>query len=330
MLKFLFSIFLFCSFLGSEEGKVINPVTDVCWDCLFPITISGKSVTPGSKDLETHNDRVCVCSGTPPIVGVPITFWEPAYVVDVTRHAYKLIGLGGVTIGKETVKNRGYAGSSTTNGSTSFYQTHLYKYPILSILGLYPGLKRCLENTKLDCEYFSELDHSWSDDSFSHILTPEAGLFGSSAAQLACMADCAASNTKSPLNDLFWCAGCQGSLYPLTGTISHHISGIQASSLILYRVLAKLHRTSILKAFRKGNFCEQEFLPLIKKDAYKTQLVYPIAQTKGNCHALGKSDVIWGLGKSYPKGGEDFVYLIWKKKQCCLDALEPALFGGGR
>ncbi|MCB1073690.1 MAG: TraU family protein, partial [Chlamydiia bacterium] len=57
---------------------------------------------------------------------------------------------------------------------------------------------------------------------------------------------------------------------------------------------------------------------------YKTQLTYPIAQTKGPCNALGRSDVLWGGGKSFPYGGEDFVYLIWTKKHCCLDPYKIA------
>ncbi len=66
-------------------------------------------------------------------------------------------------------------------------------------------------------------------------------------------------------------------------------------------------------------------MPIIKKSMYKTQLAYPIAQTNGSCHALGKSDALWGVGKSYPVNGEDFVYIIWTKKQCCLDAVKPVL-----
>ena len=86
----------------------------------------------------------------------------------------------------------------------------------------------------------------------------------------------------------------------------------------------------MLKGYEKNEFCEAKYLPVIKKSLYKTQLVYPIPQTKGQCHPLGKTDLIWGAGKSYPNGGEDFVYLVWVKKQCCLDAVKPITAIGGK
>jgi len=92
----------------------------------------------------------------------------------------------------------------------------------------------------------------------------------------------------------------------------------------MYRLLAKLHRSMLLKGFAEKNFCEAKFLPIIKKSLYKTQLIHPKAQKKGPCHALGKTDLIWGMGKSYPYKGEDFVYLIWTKNQCCLDTVKAA------
>jgi conjugal transfer pilus assembly protein TraU len=175
----------------------------------------------------------------------------------------------------------------------------------------------------------SEFDILWNNDRAAVILDPEAALFGNPLAQAACIADCAESNFNVPDDKLFWCAGCQGSLYPFTGSVAHHVGGLQASSLLVQRTIAKLHRSSVLKGFNKEDFCEPRVLPIIKKSLYKTQLVFPVPQTKGPCHALGKSDQLWGVGKSFPYGGEDFVYLLWIKKQCCLDAVKPAATAGG-
>src|ERR1700722_11139743 len=93
-----------------QADTIVNPITDVCWECLFPITVSGVNVFPGTQDLSSHHTRICACSGTPPKLGIPLTFWEPMRLVDVTRHAYKLIGLGGVSIGNASVKNRDSVG----------------------------------------------------------------------------------------------------------------------------------------------------------------------------------------------------------------------------
>lgn len=328
MRKVLTLLLLYCFPLFSSEGKFVNPITDICWECVFPITVSGVNITPGYKDQTSYFKKVCICSGIPPKVGIPITFWEPSLLIDVTRHPYKLLGMGGISVGKESIKNRGTVSISGDGTRSSFYHVHLYKYPIFALLDIFTDFSSCVEKEEFDVAYMSELDPLWNDDHLALIVNPEAGFFGSRLAHAACFADCAASSAGKPLDKLFWCAGCEGSLYPFTGTVSHHVGGIQASSLLVHRLLAKLHRSLALKGYDEGEFCEAKYMPIIKKSLYKTQLVQPIPQTKGPCHPLGKSDVLWGSGKSYPKGGEDFVYLIWKKKQCCLDAVKPAAGGG--
>jgi conjugal transfer pilus assembly protein TraU len=329
MIRLYLILLLIFSKLSANEGHLINPLTDICWDCLFPITVSGINVTPGNKDFSSHQQPICICSGTPPKIGVPLTLWEPTRIVDVTRHAYKLMGLGGISIGSENIKNRGSVGmQDETSTQHSFYHVHWYEYPILSLLEILTDFS-CLEKGQIDMCYMSEFDILWNNDRAAVILDPEAALFGNPLAQAACIADCAESNFNVPDDKLFWCAGCQGSLYPFTGSVAHHVGGLQASSLLVQRTIAKLHRSSVLKGFNKEDFCEPRVLPIIKKSLYKTQLVFPVPQTKGQCHALGKSDQLWGVGKSFPYGGEDFVYLLWIKKQCCLDAVKPAATAGG-
>ncbi len=303
----------------------LNPITDVCWECLFPITVGSVNVTPGYKDQTLYKTPVCVCGGLPPKVGIPLTFWEPRTLIDVTRHPYKLIGLGGISIGKESVKNRG-AVSIVADGpsQSSFYHVHWYSFPLLTLLEIFTDFE-CLDKGEMDVVYLSELDPLWNDDNLSFIFNAEAALFSSPMAHIACVADGAAANFKRPLDALFWCAGCEGSLYPLNGTVAHHVGGIQASALLVHRLIAKMHRALQQKGYNEDDFCQARLMPLIKKSLYKTQLVYPIPQTKEECHPLGRSDMLWGSGKSYPKEGEDFAYLIWTKKQCCLDAVKPAL-----
>jgi conjugal transfer pilus assembly protein TraU len=306
--------------LLGTEGKIINPITDVCWECLFPITVGGVNVTPSHQDQIHYSQIICKCPGLPPKIGVPMSFWEPSYLVDVTRHAYKLIGLGGVAIGEESVKNRGCIGLLADGpAQNSFYQCHLYSFPIIALLEILTDFS-CVSKGDLELAYFSELDPTWADDRLALITNPEAGFFANPLAQVACVADCAAATAGKPLDKLFWCGGCEGSLYPYSGTVAHHVGACQASALLTHRVIAKLHRAYLLKGYEEDNFCEGDYMPILKKSLYKTQLAYPISQTSGACHPLGKSDLLWGVGKSYPHGGEDFVYLLWVKKQCCLDA----------
>lgn len=307
-------------------GDLINPITDICWECIFPITLSGINITPGIKDFAHYNTPICICAGTPPKIGIPITFWEPVRLVDVTRHPYTLVGLGGIKLSTSKLKDRGSVSAiAEAPSQTSFHHVHYYTYPILSLLGVLTDLQ-CIEKGELDIAYMSEFDPLWCDDSLQNIFNPEVFLFSNPLAQLACLADCTQSSLNKPEDKLFWCAGCLGSLYPFGGHISHHVGPLQSSSLLVHRCLAKLHRMGIVKGHEENDFCEAHSMPIIKKSLYKTQILRPIPQTNGACHALGKSEQLWGIGKTYPYGGEDdFVYLIWMKKQCCLDAVQPIL-----
>lgn len=319
---FFAAVLMLCSFEVRAEGKFINPFTDVCWKCLFPIHIAGGNITPKYGDFTKYKKKyTCHCKGG--LIGVPVAFWEPTRMVDVTRTPYKLIGLGGVSIGKPGLNRGGVKSTTPEIESSSFYHVHYYHFPILGLLDL--GLSFvCEDKMPLDLGYMSEFDPFWGGDKWNTIINPEIALFANPLSQAACVADCGFSSFQKPLNHLFWCAGCHGSLYPLTGNISQHKGGIQASSLLVHRVLAKLHGWQVLRIFDDNNYCESRRSYRIKKSAYKTQLVHPIAQTKGPCNALGRSDLFWGIGKTYPYGGEDFAYIIWTKKHCCIDPVKIA------
>ena len=326
MLKF---ILLFLTLTTFANSKMINPITDVCWDCVFPITIAGINVSETTEINEKDYQTFCFCKGTPPKAGIPSSFWEPLYMIDVTTHAFKLVGLGGIEVFPESSRDRGSSGIIADGPSKqSFYQSHFYQFPLFALLEILTDFV-CISKEEMGIPFFSELDPTWKDDQLALILNPEAGFFSNPVTQGICAIDCLSATANVALDKLFWCAGCQGSLYPLNGTVAHHVGTCQATSLIAHRVIAKLHRAFQLKGFSENDYCESKFMPIIKKSIYKTQITHPIPQTSGNCHPLGSSDVLWGAFKTYPYGGEDVVYLIWSKKQCCLDAIKAAMVAGG-
>lgn len=306
----------------SAEGKFINPVTDICWKCIFPIHVSGVNTTPGYKDHSKYSKRVCFCPGTPPKFGVPIAFWEPVALIDVTRTPFKSIALGGIALSSSTARHRGGLSHVGESNRHSFYNVHYYKFPLLGFLGLLPGFSCPESGSDISINYISELDPFWEDD--NHILNPEAFLFDNPLAHIACTPDCVSASLDEPRDELFWCAGCSGSLYPLIGHMTHHVGAVQASHLLVHRLLSKLHSTGLMMGAKDDDFCDKVAYPRIKKSLYKTQLTHPIPNTQGPCNRLGKSDILWGTGKSYPYEGEDFVYLIWTKKHCCLDSVKAA------
>ena len=153
--------------------------------------------------------------------------------------------LGGLTIDPGLPAARGRTGSSGGDGASgSVWHVHYYVYPLLSWIGALLDLG-CLEAGGLDIAWTSELDPAWLDDELSFLLNPEAALFANLPAQAACAADCAASSAGLPLDPLFWCAGCQGGMYPLTGNVAAHVGGVQASLLAAQRLVYRLHRLGI-------------------------------------------------------------------------------------
>lgn len=335
ILEDFFKRLLVCSILlllaaqeiqASCQGRFVNPLTDICWSCLFPITIGGVNVSgSGYEDTPNPSGFLCMCP-RPPLnlltPGVPVSFWEPARLVDVTRTPYCLINMGGIQMaggnrmqGRGTVADKGHAGGL----KRSFYQVHWYVYPVIYWLELLTDFI-CLEKASFDVAYLTELDPLWNDDETGFILNPEAVLFGNPIAQAACAADCGLASIGFPNDVLFWCGGCQGSLYPFSGTIAAHVGGVQASLLTVQRFMAKLHRELLLHGYmgREGQ-CQKYPMPIIKKTQYKTQMVYPIPSTgRGGCHPLGRSETLWATGREFPYQGEDFGYLIWRKRNCCV------------
>ena len=68
--------------------------------------------------------------------------------------------------------------------------------------------------------------------------------------------------------------------------------------------------------------CGPYFAPVMDKTAYKTQLTYPIPNTgkEGGkcCQPFGRTTVTWGAGKEYPVRGEDFAFMLFRKRNCCV------------
>jgi len=332
MRQFFLFIVLFSQLFG--EDAFINPITDICWECVFPMTIAGVQSEKSDRGFEairnlkpSQNQRkdkqlFCFCRGIPPRPGIPISFWEPVKLIDVTKEAYKLVGMGGVKIGNSSLKNRGTI-KSGLGSKTSFSHVHIYDYPVFALLEILTDFA-CIETGEFELSYFSELDYTWYDDSLSNILNPEVALFANPLAQAACITDCVASTANKPLDKLFWCGGCHGSIYPFSGTVSSHIGLLQEALLLSQRSIAKMHRTGFLKGYKEGDYCEKSYMPIWQKSLYKIQIASPVPQTSGECPSLGGSEVLWGVGKSYPKEGEEFVFVLWSKKQCCLDAVKIA------
>lgn len=296
-------------------GRFINPVTDVCWECIFPISIGGaKLFSSGNPDTDNPSMPICACGTPVPRVGFAAGFWEPVRLVDVTKKPFCFPNLGGMEFDPGINIGNGAVSASSKHG-TAFWHVHWYAYPLLYWLEVLTDFA-CLENTSFDLAYLTELDPLWNDDALTFILNPEALLFANPMAQAACGADCMASSTGKPIDSLFWCAGCQGSMYPLNGHVQAHTGAVQSGLLAVERFTYKLHR-EMLEWGTAGSkaLCHKYPMPIMKKSQYRVQLTVPVPS---GCHPYGKSTTFYEANKEIPVVGEDFGFLVWRKRNCCV------------
>ena len=318
------------------HGKFANPITDYCWSCSFPIGIGHMAKVTMNQDENNSSiggsNIFCACTD-PPKIGFRSSFWEPSRLVDVTRTPYCFVGLGGVEIdfGIDAPRHAQTA-SVSKDGGHAFYQMHWYTNPLMFWLEVLMD-HNCLERGVFDLAYMTELDPLWADSEISFILNPDVVLWGNPVAQAACALDCVAATAMGfGRDELFWCSGCQGSMFPLNGWVGSKIGAVQAGSLLTARLTMKLHRELLMwAASGEDGQCGYYPQPVMMKSNYKYHMVYPIPQTEkidGKCcQPFGRSSVLWGAGKEYPVKGEDFTYQIFRKRDCCagniLNAVLP-------
>ena len=307
-------------------GRLVNPITDICWSCILPISLGAAPVVPGTTaDTINYPSPICTCPVPPPVfvrVGLAIGYWEPIRLVDVTKEPFCFVGIGGLKIDPGISIGAGgdpEVGADTERNPAT-WTVHWYNYPAFALLELIlDGL--CLELTQsFDVAYITEVDPLWQDDELTFILDPESILFGNLIAQAACAADCLSASLWLPLDPLFWCAGCQGGMYPVNGKVITHNTSIQSSALVVSRMIYKLHRETALPITSGPEaICEAIPSPMIKKSQYRTQLTVPVPTIDPilGCNQLGKSTFFWESYREIPVNGEDFNYLIWRKRTCC-------------
>lgn len=302
--------------------RFLNPITEVCWDCIFPISIGAINLNLGTSRPDTQNQSfpLCICPGIPPRLGLSIGLWEPARLVDVANEAGCFVNMGFdmdfglLSLGKSsaTQHNGGSTGSS--------WQAHYYFYPLISWLGvIVDGL--CMQNAQFDVAYISEIDPLWQDAELNNLINPEAILFANPIAQAACSADCVrASSGNLPMDQLFWCTGCGGSIYPIQGDVAAHVGGVMASQVVATKMVARMHRLLIARQTASTSaLCQTRSQPVIQKSQYRMQITRPVPKTSGRyaCGPIGFSSQYIDRLREFPFKGESFGWLFWRKRNCC-------------
>lgn len=303
-------------------------IGQVCWRCVLPLSLGAMPIANigHQVDIENPASPVCVCPGWPPRYGLTFGFWEPSILAEVVRTPYCMPSLGGAILSASLTTPRHGRARPTAAGAggadAAFYQAHHYIFPLFWILGVSTD-NPCLMQVPWDIGYLTELDPTWNKPELSSIFNAEAGLFASPIAIAACAADCVAATFHTGIEALFWCAGCQGSLYPQTGWVAHHNGLVDSTLLTTQRLMFKLHKSLISWRYHTAAaLCGPVPDVVMDHRAYKTQMLGPIPNTRtvlGKCcQPFGANSVSWRAGKEFPIQGEDALYLLFRKRNCCF------------
>lgn len=325
-LVLLFAVPTFAFGQSSCNGHFINLLNEVCWDCVFPMTLGGISMNfgfsnSGDYDSGASKSPICFCANSL-MVGTPMSLWEPAMMFDVTDKAgcMPLLGTSITTpintneYGSVTNSQKPIKGSSRT----AFMHVNEYINPILTTIGLLYD-SPCLDNRSYDIPYMSWADPSYSDDSMSLLLTPWAYPFTSILAVAAEGPDAIAANINFPLASLFWVAGSWGAIYPTTGNVATYHSQEQTNHLLITRLLAKLHATGLQQSTAGQSAlasCGALGVPEFIMDKRQYKISRSLPYMDNMCMPIGRSTILEESGTSRPQD-KDYGYIVFRKKDCC-------------
>jgi len=319
------------------ENMFPDLINDINYNNLLPLRLGGKIVLNGnipdnvdSENPDDYNPSSYDCNCTvnnKTYYGVYTSFWEPARVIEVTMKPGCFNFLFGIDMSDSLnlFGATGERGNTTTPGDKVFYNVHLYSIPLLTVLDLIKDMDFCSDwMSQIDIMFFTEADPMWNDEELQLWINPEAAVFANPIATALCAVDCLTASATFPLNAFYWCAGCWGNMYPFSGSTGATGSPPRTTSLLASRILAKLARDPIPPAMEldtsgsvaKCGDLTSMIRPVIKKSQYRFQLLKPIPENGG--HPLGQSTFLWGEWKNIPGPNETYIYLIWRKRNCCL------------
>ena len=313
---------------GCINAKIIGGalLTDICWSCVFPIRIAGVNISggQGSDRIPTGaaKQRFCMCHDNQgvPRPGVVTSLWEPAYLVEYQR----VPGCSSVLNGMRLPFNRLFQGTErheeedVGDGQKTFRHYHFYSFPIMLMLDMWvPAHCNPGGYHDLDLMYLSELDPTWNNDMLAYFTNFEATLIANPAGMAACIPDAPAALMGHPIEQLWWCAGAWGTLYPLSGNVNGRSGILRTTSLMATKTIAALHRRGVMwGTMGEANKCGGKVMPRFPKSQYRMTLMYPRPETHSS-HVIGEPIMKWGTNRTIPSVGEDPIYIIWRWIDCC-------------
>jgi len=294
--------------------EMMNPWTDVAWNCIYPLRIGGVSYGPSGTEPSNGGKTVspvCTCpTATIPRVGLGVYFWDPSRMIDTVSDPWCIMPLGSKIM--DTGGKLGGALNNNEGQSRAFQQVHYTIFPAWNILGMFYDIP-CIQEKSFDILFATEVMPTWNNEFVSMLVNPEAVLFANPFASLACAADALMTISGFPVNSLFWCMGSWGSTYPLAGSITAP-DYVTANAGLAARSTYLLARLGILREYDTSG-CYSTYAPIWTKDSYKFQLVKPVRDS--SCRPIGQTGLLWSSYKHPPMGGDNFMWMQFRRMNCC-------------
>ena len=307
------------------KDAIFDPITDICWDCMWPARIGANVFGTGSESTPGLTDPpACVCPSTTGVtVGVSVAFWEQSRMVETVKDAYCFPSMGASMMGSNASallsgSQRSEAASDETNYASQ--QVHYYILPVWQLMDLFTDFP-CVEKKPYDLASITEVDPTWNDDLLSFILSPESMLFSNMITQISCAADSVAANIGDPLDPEFYCLGSWGSTYPLSGSTIES-NPLSYNAQLASRMVFKMGREGLLFDTAVNQCATDGVLsPIMVKSHYRLQVAKP--QRGNSCVPIGRSSFIWGAGKNPPFGTasnapDNFLWILLRARTCCV------------
>lgn len=303
-------LLLIPSVLLAENRPCLNPFSTVDWKFYFDrLKLKG----------------TCACATENKVkIGLKWTVPEPIGFVETVRQSYHYPCMG-ATISK-TLKMSGtnYSKQGTKKN------VHYIKYPVFGVLSLNFDYLCTDKYTQFDIAPPSELDPRQNDDGLAILFQPDKLLYANPIAQAICFADCVSATAGQPINALYWCAGCWGTIGSLT-TTTRGDDPVVESALLTAKQLDLMHADFqlwkysdapdldyVAQASRAGAVvdtkCSPRVFPRIIKTQYYLNLAYPVSW---KAIPIGDFGLLWSFFKQYPGNGEDFIWTVWRIRNCC-------------
>lgn len=326
MLKTILALLMLVSISHSGAVRpVYNPFTTIDW-AFFADTFEWKV-------------KFCSCEvGDTGLAqaGFELSLYEPIALIDVTATPWNFPSIG-LSLDNSLGRKQGTTRESES-GATAFRYTHFIVYPIFSIINLVNDYI-CFERlSALTFGFMAEVNPAHNNDSIAAFLNPHKLLFA--LASPACIIDCATTTAHEPMNSMYFCAGCWGSMSTNTGW-TNGAHPITEAGLLSARLLDNMHMTYALSKTSNATFsslttnakpqnsmCKETYFPLILKTQYRLQLAYPVTwDTK----KIGELRTGWADFKLGKDKSEDIAFWVWRKRDQCAGAYDcKSTFSGLR